>query len=143
MQVQLQLHIDEARRKVQNDLKIGLVDAATFLKGELIEEVSKPGSGLMYPVPGTKNQMYQASAPGEPPAVMLGNLRRNITFKTNFRSGMLEVIVGVRGVPYAKRLEFGFIGVDKRGRRYNQAPRPFFRKTYEKNRYRIIQKISG
>jgi hypothetical protein len=30
-------------------------------------------------------------------------------------------------IPYAKRIEFGFVGVDKLGREFHQAPRPFMR----------------
>jgi hypothetical protein len=33
--------------------------------------------------------------------------------------------------PYGARLCFGFVGADSRGRKYNQAPRPYMRPAYE------------
>lgn len=137
MQFEFTYHGDEVRRIHVQELQRRLIEAAMHLQGEIIEKVSKPGYGEIYRVPGTRNKTYTASAPGDPPATMLGNLKRNIVFETKFTNGELEVIVGVRGVPYAKRLEFGFVGVDKRGRRYNQAPRPFFKPTYEEQRAKL------
>ena len=52
-----------------------------------------------------------------------GTLRRSIHVEPVSSSKML---VGT-DLPYARRLEYGFIGPDKLGRIYNQAPRPYFR----------------
>jgi hypothetical protein len=39
-----------------------------------------------------------------------------------------DVYFMTNGAAYAMRIEFGFVGTDKLGRRYNQAPRAFVRK---------------
>jgi len=38
---------------------------------------------------------------------------------------------------YARRLELGFVGIDAKGRKYDQAPRPYLRPALEKNRENI------
>ncbi len=35
------------------------------------------------------------------------------------------------GMPYSRRLEFGFIGLDSLGRMYNQGPRPYMRPAFD------------
>lgn len=37
-------------------------------------------------------------------------------------------------MPQTRRLEFGFVGPDKLGRAYNQAPRPHWRPTFDLNK---------
>ena len=58
--------------------------------------------------------------------VKTGTLRRSIT-SWEAEDGSLAIAVGSRGVPYARRIELGFVGVDSLGRHYNQAPRPYLR----------------
>lgn len=43
-----------------------------------------------------------------------------------------EVQIGV-DVPYARRLEYGFVGTDSLGRTYNQAPEPYLQPTLDEN----------
>ena len=43
-----------------------------------------------------------------------------------------EVQIGV-DVPYAARLEYGFVGTDSLGRNYNQAPEPYLQPTLDEN----------
>lgn len=72
------------------------------------------------------------SAPGEPPHLGTGTLRRSIASEAF--AGFDEV-VGRLGVQrgnaekYARRLELGYVGRDKAGRIVDQAPRPFLRRT--------------
>jgi HK97 gp10 family phage protein len=40
---------------------------------------------------------------------------------------------------YGPRLEFGFIGTDSRGRRYNQGPRAFLRPAIDENEAEILR----
>jgi hypothetical protein len=51
-----------------------------------------------------------------------GTLRRNIGF--DVKGGQGRVFVPL-AVPYGRRIEFGFNGADKKGRIYNQKPKPF------------------
>lgn len=78
------------------------------------------------------------SAEGEAPKRLSGLLLQTIVAKTE-RDG--DRIVGFVGSPraYARRLEFGFVGVDRAGRRISQGPRPFLRPALERNRSRILQ----
>lgn len=73
------------------------------------------------------------SLPGEPPKVLTGTLRANIGWAVQPRSRSVVLVIGVRKGPadkYARRLELGFHGTDKRGRKVNQAPRPFLRRAF-------------
>lgn len=51
-----------------------------------------------------------------------GTLRRSI--RTEEEAGSVRVGTDV---PYAARIEYGFVGKDSRGREYNQAPNPYLR----------------
>lgn len=115
--------------------------AAMYLDGEVKRTIgSGTRSGKTYKVPGT-SRTYTASAAGEAPAVMISDYMNSITHDVR-RSG--TEITGTVGTnqKQGKRLEFGFVGTDKKGRRYNQAPRPHFRKTYEENRLKVQEKLS-
>jgi hypothetical protein len=114
--------------------------AAMHLRGELIETVSGQRSGEEYKVPGTASTRYTASAPGEAPAVLFGQLRNAMTVKFEQDNKQIQAYIGVRGVPYARRLELGFVGKDSLGRAYSMEPRPFFYITYEQQR-NTIKKI--
>jgi HK97 gp10 family phage protein len=71
------------------------------------------------------------------PMLQTGNLKRSIT--------MIDVIKGPERVEikvgsamnYANRLEYGFMDTDKKGRRYNQKPRPFLRPALDENKEQI------
>lgn len=68
------------------------------------------------------------SLPGEPPKKVGGGLFGSIATAVKRGTGRYAVY-GVVGsnMPYARRLELGFVGMDKAGRRYNQAARPYLR----------------
>lgn len=63
------------------------------------------------------------SPAGTPPNIRSGRLKSSIDFAipTN-----LSTRVGT-SVPYGRRTEFGFIGMDARGRMYHDPPRPWAR----------------
>lgn len=70
-------------------------------------------------------------------AYKTGTLRRDI------RPELIEngvVMVGT-SVPYARRIEFGFIGKDSRGRNYHQAARPFLRPAYDEKKGEAIGEV--
>ncbi len=88
-----------------------------------VELLSGMRTGKLYKKPGT-NVWYRASAPGEPPAVMFGDLRRSIkpevevvarVVKSKWGSDMLK----------APRLEAGDLSV-------NLKPRPFIEPSIKK-----------
>lgn len=69
-----------------------------------------------------------ASSPGNPPHKRSGNLQVHIhALPAVLTQGGFIAGLGVPmdEVPYARRLELGFVGTDSKGRRYNQAPRPY------------------
>jgi len=62
-----------------------------------------------------------------------GNLRRSIKELQNIeKPGRIESQVG-SDMNYAARIEFGYTGPDKRGRRFNQAARPYLRPALDEN----------
>lgn len=83
------------------------------------------------------------SLPGEPPKKVSGDLFRSIATKVARGTGRFAVY-GVVGsnLPYARRLELGFVGMDKAGRRYDQQPRPYLRPSIAENRD-AIKRILG
>lgn len=63
-----------------------------------------------------------------------GNLRRSLHVgEPRVSGGEASITVGTN-VPYARRLEYGFVGTDKRGRRYNQPARPYLRPAFDENK---------
>ena len=79
------------------------------------------------------------NAAQEKAPVKTGTLRRSIhpevVEKTDKR---VTVRVGP-DVPYGARIEFGFVGTDSLGRKYNQGPRPYMRPAFEETKGQVIQ----
>ena len=67
-----------------------------------------------------------------------GTLRRSIHMERV--AGRTAVAVGT-DMPYARRLEYGFAGVDSLGRRYHQAARPYMRPAIESERGAVIREF--
>ena len=112
--------------------KFAVEEAARRVRGAVVEKLSGQRSGKIYRVPRT-GVLYQASAPGEPPAVMLENLKKNINSSNAIVEGntvRAEVGVDLEVVPYAKRLEFGGYSTTKQGGTVYIAPRPYLRPTF-------------
>lgn len=66
----------------------------------------------------------RAAASGRPgPRVQTGDYRRSISQTNTFDRGVAVALIHTNK-PQAARLEYGFVGVDARGRRYNQPPYP-------------------
>ncbi len=81
------------------------------------------------------------SAAGEAPKKVTGRLQASLTAAVSVEDGVVVGRVG-SNVPYARRLELGFVGVDAKGRKVSQAPRPYLRPAVEKSRT-TIAKILG
>ena len=89
--------------------------AAVLLLAAIREELSKPGSGRVYLIPVVKRdgslrktkkgktsyRRHRASAPGEPPAVNTGELRRGATM--GLVGGKMRVGVTAKYGPYLDR----------------------------------------
>ncbi len=86
------------------------------------------------------------SLPGEPPKVVSGEFRANITHQVVRSAGKISGYIGIRkGSPaeaYAMRLELGFVGMDSLGRNIDQAPRPVFRPALLRSRDKIVELIA-
>jgi hypothetical protein len=84
-----------------------------------------------------------ASSPGEPPHLRSGDYQASVV-SVVAASVSGKSITGRVGSdsPYARRLEFGFVGVDSLGRNYNQAPRPHLRPALERMKRRIGKVIA-
>lgn len=124
----------QIQREMENRVRTATLHLNRKIKMKL---ASGNRTGHVYKVPGTMHKRYTASAPGEPPAVMTGNLMNHIDWLVSVKTNLISGVVGTN-VEYAKRLEFGFVDTDSKGRRYNQAPRPFFRSTFEEERTVIM-----
>ena len=70
---------------------------------------------------------------------LTGTLRRSIHMED---SGTNAVAVGT-DVPYARRIEYGFAGTDKRGRTYHQAAQPYLRPALDENKREIRQEFAN
>lgn len=69
-----------------------------------------------------------------------GTLRRSIHIESDESSGQPVVLVGT-DVVYARRIEYGFIGEDRLGRRYDQSPQPYLRPALDENREAIRREV--
>lgn len=128
--------------RLRQGMERNVRQASALLEGEIKRTLgSGQRTGKEYPVPGTKNKTYTASAPGEAPAVMLSNYMNSITHNVKVEPNQITGTTGTNQ-EQGKRLEFGFVGTDSKGRRYNQAPRPHMKATYEKNKERIKDKLN-
>lgn len=76
------------------------------------------------------------SAPGQPPRKVTARLFNSIFGKVVREGSQVIGVVGTN-VVYGRRLELGFAGKDSLGRQYDQAPRPFIRPAFARNRDRV------
>lgn len=124
--------------KLRASAELAVDRAAMHLETEVKKTLGPgggPRTGRWYVVPQssarssgkrrTNPPRHQASAPGEPPARLLGKLAQSITHSTPTWDGWtVQSEVGT-SQPQARRLELG--GVDSRGVRI--LPRPYFAPT--------------
>jgi len=105
--------------------------AANHVKSVIQETLSGNRSGKIAKVPGT-NKTYVQSAPGEPPAVMVGDLRRSISVRVDQEGKWLVAKIGTAQLK-AMRLEYGG---------YGMAPRPYMRPSFEKAKPKVEEIIN-
>jgi HK97 gp10 family phage protein len=102
-------------KRVDLELFARMETAASYAEGRVKDKLSEAGSGKTYKIGG---KFHTASAPGEPPTVLTGDLRGSIT---HFVGVVGRDIIGIvsTNMEYAPALEFGT---------RKMAPRPFMRK---------------
>lgn len=110
--------IPEIRAKLPILTDQHVMSTAKLVEGEMKTSMSGTKSGLVYTRGG---RSHQASAPGEAPAIDIGNLVNSIFSE---KSGPGEALVGAHA-EYGVYLEFGTS---------RMAPRPFLRPALEKAR---------
>ena len=77
MEIDLKGKINDLYNQVTQEAKSRGYRAANALRSASLEVLRGQRSGKIYRKPFTKKATYQASAPGEPPAVRSGTLRRS------------------------------------------------------------------
>lgn len=128
--VRVESRFKELKRELDKQLRTRAEIALQIARNEILETLSGDRTGRVYRVPGTK-RTYVASAPGEPPAVMLGHLRQEIL--TEIQETDTEIVAAIGSpLPYSLRLELG----DSR-----MAPRPWLRPSLQRAVPKIQAKI--
>lgn len=85
----------------------------------------------------------KAKASGRPgPRAITGDYRRSITRERIVGPGLTGWIIGTNA-PQARRLEFGFVGIDALGRVYSQPPYPHFGPALDELRPEIESALDG
>lgn len=82
------------------------------------------------------------SREGEPPKVLEGELRRNIRGEVRRIDSLRIEGVLIAATKYARRLELGFHGTDRAGRRVNQGPRPYLRPAIVEERGKLAGRLA-
>jgi hypothetical protein len=115
-------------------------DAANHMRNSVVSKLSGKRTGRTYKVSAT-GKPHIASRPGEPPAVLFGKLRQNVSAtRATVDGNEVSAQVGVDGqvVPYARRLELGGFHIAQNGRAVYMAPRPFLRPTFFEQEQTVI-----
>lgn len=112
---------------VSRQAKNVMEDTLFDLRAIMIEEFGGEKTGRIYRRPSGP---YQASAPGEPPAIRTGNLLRSISEPQVIKSGNSVVGRLVIAAPYAWDLERGTGRI---------APRPFIKPAIDT----LLKRIGG
>jgi len=69
------------------------------------------------------------------------DLQRSIHFQTLENTRIRTIVVVGPTVPYGRRIELGFSGVDRMGRKYNQRPYPYLRPAYYENKDLVEKEV--
>ena len=123
--------IDRAIKKIGKEAEERMLEAVAIVRDATLDTLSGPRTGRTYFVPGTRKE-YTASAPGEPPAVQLGDLRKSVKGGIVYEDGGDEckdkgdVLVGFVGteLPKGPMLEYGTT---------RMSARPWLRPSFERS----------
>lgn len=92
MSFRLQSFIGDVMKRVNKEAEKRALGSVNILRNNLIQDMAQPHTGREYKVPGT-GRTYTASAPGEYPAIRLGQLRAGIRTAASISpSGIFGVI---------------------------------------------------
>lgn len=124
---------EEEMEAMRKPVEIALTRATLYYEGRVKLKLRNipPRTGRIYIIRGRE---HQASAPGEPPALLSGDLRKSITHTdVTWEGNEAHTEVG-SGMPYARILEFGgeIKRRTKKGKEYviRILPRPYFSATW-------------
>ncbi len=119
--IQLESHVAEVMAKMGDIAQKRMEEAVNVVRNTTLKTLTGPRTGRTYTIPGT-HKTYTASAPGEPPAQRLGELRQSVSILIE---GMGADLTGKVGTDkdYGLMLEYGT---------KNMAPRPWLRPSFEK-----------
>jgi HK97 gp10 family phage protein len=123
--------VPEAIDWIKDGMAKNMEGAVIEWHGTLVDEVLVGNrSGRIYKVPFAKKKMYQASAPGEPPARRTGDLAGEYGWKVNRNS-----MWGAIGNPleYSLYLETGT---------RKMKPRPALKPAFRKGEKRIVEHLN-
>jgi len=120
--IKLKLNLTKLANEMDKASKDKMKEAVNELRNTVLTTLSGPRSGRTYRVPGTK-KTYTASAPGQPPAQVTGDLRKSVKGSVE-GSGMAVHGKVKASAKHALPLEFGT---------KNMAPRPFMKPSFDKS----------
>jgi hypothetical protein len=132
--MEINVEVSKLTDKVKHEVTSRAFRAANELRNAELEVLRGQRSGKVYRKPHTKHATYTASAPGEPPAVRTGDLRRQWRTTTGSEGTGNNFTVKpaiTSNTKYAPILEEGS---------GNIAPRPF-KEEIQKKAMPAIQKI--
>ena len=135
-EIKLTFHDKEIIKNLEQEGVKRMMEAVNVVRNTTVETLSgryrrRLGNRRRYKVPGT-SRYYTASAPGEPPAVMTGELRQSVETSVE---GEGRDVIGYVGsnCKHAKPLEYGTM---------NMLPRPWLRPSFEKSLERVKSILS-
>jgi len=119
--------------KVKAHMARNMRDAAMLLKDKIKIKISV---GQPTVVIGGRLRGLDPSVSPNPPKVVTGALKKSIVHTVSKEQGDIVGRVGSDSVPYARRLEMGFFGVD------GEQDRPYLRSSLAENRAEILRKLA-
>jgi len=125
--IKMTSHVKEAMQSLQDNAVKRMDEAVNEVRNNTLKKLSGNRTGRQYKVPGT-SRTYTASAPGEPPAQRLGELRQSIKSVIETKG---KKIIGSVGTDKVQGLmtEFGT---------KNMAPRPWLKPSFDESKDKII-----
>jgi phage gpG-like protein len=118
---------EELERQLRAKMSRNMDAAMQFLVGRVQKKINRGNARGKNP-----------SLPGTPPKKVSARLFQSLITDVEMDSNSVTGKVGTN-VPYARRLEFGFIGTDSLGRNVSQGARPYLRPALAENTAKIIR----
>jgi len=138
IKVKITINDKAAMEKLGDVLERKMTGAAMFIEGDVVRRISR-GQATRRLKSGRLIGL-DPSQEGESPKVLYGRLKQSITHKVIRKKFIIRAQIGTN-VKYARRLELGYLGLDKIGRLISQGPRPFLRPGLMENKSKIARLI--